>query len=60
MIADKVGARRRNETEIGLIDVIVIGCFQAIALIPGTSRSGITMTAGLFLGMNRRAAAVHW
>ncbi len=57
LLADKVGARRRSETQLGLIDVIVIGCFQAIALIPGTSRSGITMTAGLFLGMTRRAAA---
>ncbi len=57
LLADKVGARRRSETQLGLIDVIVIGCFQAIALVPGTSRSGITMTAGLFLGMTRRAAA---
>lgn len=57
LVADKVSSRRRNETQLGLIDVIVIGCFQAIALIPGTSRSGITMTAGLFLGMTRRAAA---
>ncbi len=57
LLADKIGSRRRSETQLGLIDVIVIGCFQAIALIPGTSRSGITMTAGLFLGMTRRAAA---
>lgn len=56
-VADKVGARRRSERELGLVDVIVIGCFQAIALIPGTSRSGITITAGLLLGMTRRAAA---
>lgn len=57
LMADKVGSRRRNEAELGFIDVIVIGLFQAIALIPGTSRSGITITAGLFLGMTRRAAA---
>lgn len=57
LLADKVGSRRRSETQLGLIDVIVIGFFQALALIPGTSRSGITMTAGLFLGMTRRAAA---
>lgn len=36
---------------------LMIGCAQAIALIPGTSRSGITMTAGLMLGMTRVAAA---
>jgi undecaprenyl-diphosphatase len=35
----------------------MIGCFQALALIPGTSRSGITMTAGLLLGLSRQAAA---
>ncbi len=42
---------------MGFKDVLVIGFFQAIALIPGTSRSGITITAGLLLGMNRRSAA---
>jgi undecaprenyl-diphosphatase len=35
----------------------MIGCSQVLALIPGTSRSGITMTAGLWLGLNRAAAA---
>ncbi len=57
LLADKVVSGRRDETQLRLFDVIVIGLFQAIALIPGTSRSGITMTAGLFLGMSRRAAA---
>lgn len=37
--------------------VIGMGCAQAIALIPGTSRSGITMTAGLFSGLSRKAAS---
>jgi undecaprenyl-diphosphatase len=36
---------------------ILIGCAQALALVPGTSRSGITITAGLFLGLHRTAAA---
>lgn len=38
-------------------DAILIGCAQALALVPGTSRSGITMTAGLLLGFSRAAAA---
>ena len=40
-----------------LKDTLIVGCFQALALIPGTSRSGITMTAGLFLGLTRDGAA---
>jgi undecaprenyl-diphosphatase len=39
------------------MDAIVIGLFQAIALIPGTSRSGITITAGLLTGLKREYAA---
>lgn len=51
--------RRGGRDEHGLVwsDVLVIGCAQALALIPGTSRSGVTMTAGLFLGLSREAAA---
>jgi len=60
-IADRspVGSptKNRSEHELSLKDVLVIGFFQAVALIPGTSRSGITITAGLLLGMSRRAAA---
>jgi undecaprenyl-diphosphatase len=40
-----------------LKDVLIIGCCQVLALIPGTSRSGITITLGLFLGLTRKAAA---
>lgn len=40
-----------------LKQALLIGCAQALALVPGTSRSGITLTAGLFLGMTRAAAA---
>lgn len=47
----------RNEHAITWKDVAVIGLAQALALIPGTSRSGITMTAGLFMGLSRVAAA---
>lgn len=50
-------SKQRSEYQLKLSDVLTIGLFQAIALIPGTSRSGITMTAGLLLGMTRQAAA---
>jgi undecaprenyl-diphosphatase len=47
----------RTEQSIGWLDVLVIGCAQALALVPGTSRSGVTITAGLFLNLTRDAAA---
>jgi undecaprenyl-diphosphatase len=47
----------RTEHQIKWSDVLFIGCAQALALIPGTSRSGITMTAALVLGMSREGAA---
>lgn len=51
------GKNKRSEYSLSLFDVIIIGCAQALALIPGTSRSGITITAGLFLGLTGEAAA---
>lgn len=56
-LADAVGRRVRDEHRLGWKDVVVIGFAQAVALIPGTSRSGITMTAGLLMGLTRTAAA---
>ena len=56
-VADLRKTKLRQESQLKLSDVVVIGCFQALALIPGTSRSGITMTAGLLLGLTRQAAA---
>lgn len=56
-VADKVQRHTRDEYTMSFKDVLMVGLFQALALIPGTSRSGITMTAGLFLGLNRDAAA---
>lgn len=50
-------AEQRDEHSLRWKDILWIGCAQAIALIPGTSRSGITMTAGLMLGLTRTAAA---
>ncbi len=55
--ADWQGKQQRNEHQLTWKDVLIVGIAQAIALIPGTSRSGITMTAGLILGLNREAAA---
>jgi len=55
--ADWSGKRQRDEHSLSWKDIIVIGCAQAIALIPGTSRSGITITAGLMLGLTASAAA---
>jgi undecaprenyl-diphosphatase len=56
-VADARGGRNRGEAQIGWRDALIIGLAQALALIPGTSRSGITITAALFLGLERQAAA---
>jgi len=55
--ADRAGARRRALGELTWWDTAVVGCAQALALIPGTSRSGITITAGLGQGFTREEAA---
>jgi undecaprenyl-diphosphatase len=56
-VADRFGAKRATLAAIGPREGLLIGCAQALALIPGTSRSGITMTAALGLGLTREAAA---
>lgn len=56
-LAEKVSRHTRNISELSLKDALVIGCAQALALIPGASRSGTTLTAGLFLGFARPDAA---
>jgi undecaprenyl-diphosphatase len=57
-IADKRAVQKTDSvTHVGLRRAFFIGCAQVIALIPGTSRSGITITAGLFSGLSRETAA---
>lgn len=57
--ADRFGPQRaaREIEQITLRDAAIIGCAQAAALVPGVSRSGATISAGLFLGLDRVAAA---
>ena len=55
--SERVSRRNRQISDLRLADTIVIGVAQAIALLPGTSRSGVTMTAGLFRDMRRADAA---
>jgi undecaprenyl-diphosphatase len=53
---EKVGELRKPLTGISLADALIVGCAQAFALLPGVSRSGSTITAGLFRNMTREAA----
>ena len=55
--AERVGKRNREEEDITTGDAVVVGAAQAVALVPGVSRSGITITAGLFRGLDRATAA---
>ncbi len=57
LVAEKVSKRDRDIKTIGVRDAMIVGFAQALALIPGVSRSGATITAGLFLGFDRVAAA---
>jgi undecaprenyl-diphosphatase len=56
-IADYVGAKKRRLKDLTIPHATIFGFAQALALIPGVSRSGGTITAGLFMGYERRAAA---
>ena len=57
MCADLYGVKSKHLSELNLKSALIIGVAQAIAFIPGTSRSGITITAALALGHSRRSAA---
>ncbi len=56
-IADRWGPKERKFEDLTLKDAVIVGLAQALALIPGTSRSGVTMTAARFLGFTRPEAA---
>lgn len=57
LAADRLGAKRRPAEAVTLRDWLIIGFAQALAIVPGVSRSGITITAGLACGLQRDAAA---
>ena len=57
LVGDRLGKRDRQVSDMSNFQALLIGLAQAIALIPGTSRSGITITTALFLGFSRRASA---
>ncbi|NJK37681.1 MAG: undecaprenyl-diphosphate phosphatase [Oscillatoriales cyanobacterium RM2_1_1] len=56
-LAEKLGTRKRDYEQLTLQDGVVMGLAQSLALIPGVSRSGSTLTAGLFSGLQRATAA---
>jgi undecaprenyl-diphosphatase len=56
-LAEAFGSHRRGLDDLRLPDAAVLGVAQALALFPGISRSGITISGGLFLGLTREAAA---
>lgn len=57
IVAEVVGKRKRRLQELGIADAVAVGLAQCLALIPGSSRSGSTMMAGLFVGQTRETAA---
>jgi len=56
-VADRIGRRSRGIGTVSFADAMIIGTAQALAIVPGTSRSGITIVAGLFRNLDRPAAA---
>lgn len=56
-LADRYAPRDRDISTIGIKDAVIVGLAQALALVPGTSRSGVTITAGRLLGFGRLDAA---
>ena len=59
-LADKQGSQTRANKDLTTKDAVLIGIAQAFALIPGASRSGVTMTAGMWLGLTRVEACAFF
>jgi undecaprenyl-diphosphatase len=57
VLAERVGTRTRGEADLSVRDAVVMGGAQALALVPGVSRSGATITAAMLFGLRREAAA---
>lgn len=57
LLAERVGRRKREIGSMNYVDYVTMGIAQALALFPGVSRSGITISAGLFRNLDRKAAA---
>jgi undecaprenyl-diphosphatase len=57
IVAEAVGRKSRSAEKLGFFGAVVVGLAQAAALVPGVSRSGATITVGLFLGLRREEAA---
>jgi undecaprenyl-diphosphatase len=56
-LAERKATQKKHISQMTFLDTLIVGCLQALALIPGVSRSGITITAGLFRNMTRTSAA---
>jgi len=56
-MAERIGSRKRNFEQLDVKDGMLMGAAQALALVPGVSRSGSTITGGLFMGLERATAA---
>lgn len=57
LAAERLARHARDLSDVGPVDALLIGCGQALALVPGCSRSGTTLTTGMLLGLKREAAA---
>lgn len=56
-LAEKIGSRKRGFDNLSILDGLLVGMGQTLALVPGVSRSGSTLTTGMFLGLQRPTAA---